>query len=112
MRRDGVLDKETGGRLLIDGDPCYGDHNYCYEHVPSRSWPAAVGDGRHSARRSSRRTGDGGGRRAPATTRTASATRGKGLLRGVTATVDAAAWRHPRDITQVTTSTTSTRSSP
>ncbi|GGY98118.1 hypothetical protein GCM10010300_47790 [Streptomyces olivaceoviridis] len=36
LHRDGIVGKETGGWLLIDGDPYYGGHNYCYRYVPSR----------------------------------------------------------------------------
>jgi len=35
LHRDGIVGKETGGWLLLDGDSTYGDRNYCYKYVPS-----------------------------------------------------------------------------
>jgi hypothetical protein len=32
---DGIVGKDTGGWLLLDGDSYYGGYNYCYTYVPS-----------------------------------------------------------------------------
>ncbi|RKT09779.1 hypothetical protein BX285_6884 [Streptomyces sp. 1114.5] len=33
--QDGIVGRDTGGDLLLDGDQYYGGWNYCYTYVPS-----------------------------------------------------------------------------
>jgi hypothetical protein len=35
--KDGIVGKDTGGSLLVDGDQYYGGRNYCYTYAPSHS---------------------------------------------------------------------------